>query len=134
MLSLLEPLTPFPHHPRNKGLAFEHLATGPWLLEQIGLHPREQTVPLRAGLLLPQTFSTLTSNFLKLKLPVGHGRSQPLPQSSRDGRRGQGALARSQAGLGEQEHAGGAGQEGVHPDSSLVFQHLRYFAFFQNSG
>ena len=134
VLSLLEPLTPFPYHPRNTGLAFEHLATGPWLLEQIGLYPREQTVPLHAGLLLPQTLSTLTSNFLKLILPVGRGRNRRLPQTSRDGRRGQGDLARSQGWAGGTRACRWTWPGRGAPRFQAGFPASKIFCFFQTSG
>lgn len=84
MLNPLEPPPPFSHHPRNEGHALEHLAIELWLLEQRGLHPREQVSAL--FLVRLQTLSTMTLNFLKLILPVGLGTNQQLPQSSGDGR------------------------------------------------
>lgn len=90
VLSPLEPPPPFSHHPRNEGHALEHLAIELWLLEQIGLHPREQVSALFLELLLLQTLSTMTLNFLKLILPVALGTNQQLPQSSGDGRWGRG--------------------------------------------
>lgn len=134
MPSLLEPLTRFLHHPRNKSLAFEHLAAGPWLVEQIGLHPGEQTAPLRAGLPLPQTLSTLTSNFLKLRLPVGRGRSQRLPQSGRDGTWGQGDLGRSQAWAGGTSVYRGSWPGRGAPRFQSGFPASKIFCFFQTSG
>lgn len=85
----------------------------------------------------------MTLNFPKLILPVSLGRNQQLPQSTGDRRVGQGGqfspcCPQLLGCIIEQQGQGwrtglheGAGQERVLLDASVVFQLLRYFAFFK---